>query len=92
MDYTLWHGKRNEAETNVMVVVAKTTGGVQAGRYQAISYMALIRDTRTKAGWLDIPVYGIATGTRDWGFIRMDANGVVVVQALSCWDGKRAIS
>jgi hypothetical protein len=39
MDYTLWFGKRNEAETNLMVVEAKTVGGVQAGRYQAISYM-----------------------------------------------------
>lgn len=39
MDYTLWYGQRNEAETNLMVVEAKTVGGVQAGIYQAITYM-----------------------------------------------------
>lgn len=39
MDYTLWYGKRDEAETNLMVVEAKAVGGVPAGRYQAISCM-----------------------------------------------------
>ncbi|KAL2838190.1 hypothetical protein BJY01DRAFT_251092 [Aspergillus pseudoustus] len=87
MVYTLWYGKRNEAETNLMVFEAKTVGGVQAGRYQAISYMALLQDARTEAGRAKTPIYGIATDMRDWDFIRMDANGVVDVHSLS-WDGK----
>lgn len=93
MDYTLWYGNPKEAETNLVVVEAKQSSALSKGRYQAISYMgkqlpesaricsstisALIQHARKKAGRAKTPIYGVATDTEDWDFIRMDASGNV---------------
>ncbi|KAL2868342.1 uncharacterized protein BJX67DRAFT_54710 [Aspergillus lucknowensis] len=83
MDYNLWYGQPNEAETNLLVVEAKHKNTLSAGRYQAISYMALIQHARFKAGRAKIPIYGIATDSEDWDFIRMDATGNVDIQQFN---------
>lgn len=53
VDYTLWYGKQNEAETNLMVVEAKAVGEVPAGRYQAISYMGELTIRHHRNWWDD---------------------------------------
>ncbi|KAL2867259.1 uncharacterized protein BJX67DRAFT_381274 [Aspergillus lucknowensis] len=52
MDYTLWYGSPEEVETNMLVVEAKSPNLLADGRYQAISYMALIQHALQKAGRL----------------------------------------
>ncbi|KAL3451565.1 hypothetical protein BJX65DRAFT_268113 [Aspergillus insuetus] len=83
MDYTMWYGQPREAETNLLVVEAKQSLGLNGGRYQAIAYMALIQHARAKAGRASIPIYGIATDSEDWDFIRMDGTGNVDVQQFN---------
>lgn len=95
MDYNLWYGNPREAETNLLVVEAKSRSAHAAGRYQAISYTgkqltesasilnanqlipALIQHARHKAGRAKTPIYGVATDSHNWDFIRMDASGSV---------------
>ncbi|KAL2833002.1 hypothetical protein BDW59DRAFT_157144 [Aspergillus cavernicola] len=90
MDYTLWYGKPSQAETNLMVVEAKKVGTTHAGRYQAISYMAHIQDARRKAGRANTPIFEIATDSRDWDFIRLDAYGQLDIESLS-WEAKQDV-
>jgi hypothetical protein len=99
MDYCLWYGRPSEAETNLMVVEAKTLGKAGEGEYQALCYMckstvvrwyclaavilmgsmmlAMIQDARRKAKRTLTPVWGIATDSKVWEFLRMDTNGKV---------------
>ncbi|KAL3457305.1 hypothetical protein BJX64DRAFT_295970 [Aspergillus heterothallicus] len=88
MDYNIWYGQPREAETNLLVVEAKHKNTLAAGRYQAISYMALIQHARYKAGRQKIPIYGISTDSEDWDFIRMDATGNVAIQQFNWQDSK----
>jgi hypothetical protein len=76
-----------------VVVETKQSSTLSEGRYQAISHMgkqlpesvsicsstisALIQHARNKAGRAKTPIYGVATDTEDWDFIRMDASGNV---------------
>lgn len=39
MDYVVWYGKSEEAETNMVVVAAKRRGEASRGMYQARTYM-----------------------------------------------------
>lgn len=39
MDYVVWYGKSEEAETNMVVVEAKRRGEASRGMYQAQAYM-----------------------------------------------------
>ncbi|KAJ0416358.1 hypothetical protein BJY00DRAFT_304238 [Aspergillus carlsbadensis] len=77
MDYNVWYGQHREAETNLVVVEAKQRTCAMAGRFQAAAYMALIQRARHEAGRATIPIYGVATDSVDWIFIRMDGQGNV---------------
>ncbi|KAL2848178.1 hypothetical protein BJY01DRAFT_246503 [Aspergillus pseudoustus] len=88
IDYSLWYGKPEEAETNLLVVEVKHKNFLAAGRYQAISYMALIQHARYKARRAKTPIYGVATDSQDWDFIRMDATGNVDIQQFS-WEANQ---
>ncbi|KAL3475728.1 hypothetical protein BJX99DRAFT_259165 [Aspergillus californicus] len=94
MDYNLWYGQPSEAETNLLVVEAKNKNSFAAGRYQAIAYMTLIQHARHTSNRAKIPIYGIATDSDEWDFIRMDATGNVDIQQFS-WEvsnGSRIVS
>ncbi|KAL3458208.1 hypothetical protein BJX64DRAFT_267012 [Aspergillus heterothallicus] len=82
MDYCLWYGKPCEAETNLMVVEAKTLGKASEGEYQALCYMSMIQDARRKAKRTLTPLWGIATDSRHWEFLRLDTNGKVSAHTL----------
>ncbi|CEN61105.1 hypothetical protein ASPCAL07770 [Aspergillus calidoustus] len=85
MDYNMCYGQSKRAECNLLVVEARQKLDLNAGLYQAIAYMALIQHARSNAGYTDIPIYGIATDSVDWNFIRMDGNNKVDVEQFN-WD------
>ncbi|OJJ63451.1 hypothetical protein ASPSYDRAFT_234953 [Aspergillus sydowii CBS 593.65] len=72
VDFALWYGSREDVETNMVVVEAKRLDEADLGVPQAIIYMA-----RKQAGRTNWPIYGIATDSWDWHFLRLDPNGVV---------------
>ncbi|KAL2847359.1 hypothetical protein BJX68DRAFT_268226 [Aspergillus pseudodeflectus] len=85
MDYNMCYGQSKRAECNLLVVEARQKLDLNAGLYQAIAYVALIQHTRSNAGYTDIPIYGIATDSVDWDFIRMDGKNKVDVEQFN-WD------
>ncbi|KAL4782579.1 hypothetical protein BJX76DRAFT_358841 [Aspergillus varians] len=77
MDFALWYGSRENVETNMVVVEAKRLHNASLGVPQAIIYMAILHNARKQAGRTNSPIYGIATDSWDWNFLRLDPNGVV---------------
>ncbi|KAL4908447.1 hypothetical protein BDW74DRAFT_175129 [Aspergillus multicolor] len=78
LDYSLLYGRCEEAETNVVMVEAKTFGESSGGEHQALSYMAMLHHARKKAGRSVVPIYGISTDSYLWTFIRLDSNRKVL--------------
>ncbi|PLB44234.1 hypothetical protein P170DRAFT_480001 [Aspergillus steynii IBT 23096] len=74
-DYTLWYGEPDSPESNLMVVEAKTEGA--DGLKQAITYMAMVHHARKKAGRADTIIWGIATNSWEWKFIRLNADSAI---------------
>ncbi|KAI9372524.1 hypothetical protein BJX61DRAFT_542613 [Aspergillus egyptiacus] len=66
MDYALWYGRRDEGETNMVIVEAKKYGAVSLGRDQVIAYMGMLHHGRKQAGRINTAIYGIATDSYDW--------------------------
>ncbi|KAL2825326.1 hypothetical protein BDW59DRAFT_161803 [Aspergillus cavernicola] len=87
VDYTLWYGSPEEAETNMVVVEAKKYGDTSTGEHQALCYMGMIHHARKKAGRSSTPIYGIATDSFNWQFIRLDAQGRVSTRWFSWLEG-----
>ncbi|KAL2851633.1 hypothetical protein BJY01DRAFT_244966 [Aspergillus pseudoustus] len=88
MDYALWYGNRDEAETNMVVVEAKRKGSYGEGLHQALAYIGIIRSARKEAGRKNTTIWGIATDSWSWTFIRVDPHGQVLTQAYSWVEGE----
>ncbi|KAL4914884.1 hypothetical protein BDW62DRAFT_204104 [Aspergillus aurantiobrunneus] len=85
---------QNEAETNMVIVEAKKYGSGSLRRDQAIAYMGMLHHGRKNAGRPNTAIYGIATDSYDWTFIRLSPEGNLVILTLS-WKaghGKEIIS
>ncbi|KAL2872486.1 uncharacterized protein BJX67DRAFT_376301 [Aspergillus lucknowensis] len=74
-DYSLFYVNRGEAETNMVIVEAKKR--VNIGKFQAMAYMAMLHHARKKAGRANTTIYGIATDSYDWCFLRFDPQGKI---------------
>ncbi|KAL4783775.1 hypothetical protein BJX76DRAFT_357679 [Aspergillus varians] len=87
MDYALWYGRKEEAETNMVIVEAKRYGSHAVGRDQVIAYMAMLHHGRKKASRTNTAIYGIASDSYDWTFIRLSPQGTLSVHNLDWKDG-----
>ncbi|PWY72058.1 hypothetical protein BO83DRAFT_437967 [Aspergillus eucalypticola CBS 122712] len=85
-DYSFWHKDANLAETNTIIVEAKAVGKMDW--HQALAYMSMIHHARRRAGRPDVTVYGIATDSFDWTFIKIDQNSVFSSVKLDWAEGQ----
>ncbi|KAL3485647.1 hypothetical protein BJX62DRAFT_242728 [Aspergillus germanicus] len=85
MDFALWYGNREDLETNMVVVEAKRLHDAGQGVPQAIIYMAILHKARKQAGRTNSPIYGIATDSWDWHFLRLDPISGVVSTHFVNW-------
>ncbi|KAJ0421235.1 hypothetical protein BJY00DRAFT_312148 [Aspergillus carlsbadensis] len=77
MDYALWYGSRKDLDTNLLVVQAKGLYGAGCCVLQVITFMAIIHHVRRERGRTNAPIYGIATDSMYWYFVRLHPDGVV---------------
>ncbi|KAL2861899.1 hypothetical protein BJX68DRAFT_260699 [Aspergillus pseudodeflectus] len=70
-------GSRANVETNLVVVQAKEFYHASSCVPQAITYMAILYHARKQAGRFNSPIYGLATDSWNWYFLRLDPDGVV---------------
>ncbi|KAL2861894.1 hypothetical protein BJX68DRAFT_223469 [Aspergillus pseudodeflectus] len=89
MDYCLWYGNHKDAETNIVVVEAKRSHNSMEGLNQVLSYLSMIMHARKKASRTSSLLYGIATDSLFWTFIRLDTQGKVSTHTLSWRDGQQ---
>ncbi|KAJ5398940.1 hypothetical protein N7465_009429 [Penicillium sp. CMV-2018d] len=75
VDYSLWYGMSDDYSTNMVIVEAKQPELIKRGVFQCLAYMAMIHETRKRAKIIDTSVYGIATDSFEWVFIRIRPNG-----------------
>ncbi|KAJ9265274.1 hypothetical protein DTO195F2_1886 [Paecilomyces variotii] len=73
-DYSLWYETVDEPESNMVVVEAKAHEGDRTGEWQTLTYMAIIHSARKKAGRSDTTIYGVATDSHRFIFMRLDNN------------------
>ncbi|GKZ78405.1 hypothetical protein AnigIFM56816_001963 [Aspergillus niger] len=85
-DYSFWHKDANMAETNTIIVEAKAVGKLDW--HQALAYMGIIHQARRRAKRPDVSVYGIATDSYYWFFIKIDQKSRVSKLALDWADGQ----
>ncbi|KAJ6138333.1 hypothetical protein N7471_004819 [Penicillium samsonianum] len=78
VDYSLWYGMPNDYATNMAMVEATQPHLIKQGVFQCLAYMAMIHKTRKQANVPDTSVYGIATDSFEWVFIRIRPNGEYV--------------
>ncbi|OJJ03764.1 hypothetical protein ASPVEDRAFT_73397 [Aspergillus versicolor CBS 583.65] len=89
IDYVVWYGKSEEAETNMVAIKAKRRGEASLGMYQARVYMGMIHHARKKAGRANMPIYGISTDGYEWYFIYLGPQGNTSSHVLSWEQGKQ---
>ncbi|CAI7596580.1 unnamed protein product [Penicillium discolor] len=75
VDYSLWYGMSDDYSTNMVMVEARQPDLIKRGVLQCLAYMAMIHETRRRAKIIDTSVYGIATDSFEWVFIRIRPNG-----------------
>ncbi|KAG0159287.1 hypothetical protein PDIDSM_6809 [Penicillium digitatum] len=75
VDYSLWYGTPDEHATNLAIVEAERPDLLKSGMLRCLAYMAMIHETRKRAKIPDTSVYGIATDSFKWAFIRIRPNG-----------------
>ncbi|KGO71819.1 hypothetical protein PITC_028220 [Penicillium italicum] len=75
VDYSLWHGKPDDHATNMVLVEAERPDLLKGGMLRCLAYMAMIHETKKRAKIPDTSVYGIATDSFEWVFIRIRPNG-----------------
>ncbi|KAJ5410480.1 uncharacterized protein N7487_004839 [Penicillium crustosum] len=75
VDYSLWYGMADDYSTNMVMVEARQPDLIKRGVLQCLAYMAMIHETRKRAKIIDTSVYGIATDSFQWVFIRIRPNG-----------------
>ncbi|OJZ85892.1 hypothetical protein ASPFODRAFT_33520 [Aspergillus luchuensis CBS 106.47] len=68
-DYSLWYGEPGQMEANLVVCEAKRKGVM--GVDQTLVYMAMLHQARRAAGRHDTAIYGVATDSNIWEFIRL---------------------
>ncbi|GKZ36290.1 hypothetical protein AbraIFM66950_007323 [Aspergillus brasiliensis] len=87
-DYSLWYGEPGEMEANLVVLEAKRMGEV--GVYQALICMAMLHRARREAGRHDTAIYGVATDSNTWEFVRLGNNSKYSVAHYK-WDHGQGI-
>ncbi|CAG7963634.1 unnamed protein product [Penicillium nalgiovense] len=81
VDYSLWYGMPDDHAANMVMVNMVTMDLLKFGVYQCLAYMAIIHETRKQANIPDPSVYGVATDSPEWVFIRIRPNGEWVTKS-----------
>ncbi|KXG50158.1 uncharacterized protein PGRI_061250 [Penicillium griseofulvum] len=91
VDYSLWFGRPEDYETNLVMVEAKKPEALKAGVFQCLAYMGMIHHTRKTSKMFDTSVYGVATDSFEWHFIHIRENSEYAIRIYH-WDtGKSKI-
>ncbi|KAJ5236579.1 hypothetical protein N7489_006670 [Penicillium chrysogenum] len=80
VDYSLWYGKRND-HANMVMVKMVAMDLLKFGVHQCLAYMAIIHETKKQASIPGTSVYGVATDSSEWVFIRIRPNGEWVTKS-----------
>ncbi|KAJ9488450.1 hypothetical protein VN97_g4851 [Penicillium thymicola] len=80
VDYSLWFGMPQNYETNLVMVEAKKFGAVEPGKFECLTYMAIIHHARKKAKMKDTSIYGITTDSVHWDFIQIRDNSEFITR------------
>ncbi|KAJ5384635.1 hypothetical protein N7517_002546 [Penicillium concentricum] len=75
VDYSLSYGLPNKYGTNVAIIEAERPHFLKRGMLHCLAYMAMIHEKRKQSKVRDKSVYGIATDSYEWVFIRIRPNG-----------------
>ncbi|KAJ5514226.1 hypothetical protein N7463_003778 [Penicillium fimorum] len=75
IDYSLSYGVPNTYATNMAIIEVERPHLLKRGMLHCLAYMAIIHETRKQSKARDKSVYGIATDSYEWVFIRIRPNG-----------------
>ncbi|KAJ0421228.1 hypothetical protein BJY00DRAFT_312143 [Aspergillus carlsbadensis] len=89
VDYCLWYGRHKEAETNLVVVTPKRSRNSTEGLYPVLAHLSMIMHARKKPGRTSNALYGIATDSWFWTFIRLDTQGKISTHTLHWREGRQ---
>ncbi|OJJ53080.1 hypothetical protein ASPSYDRAFT_541022 [Aspergillus sydowii CBS 593.65] len=89
IEHVLWYGSQKRMEGNTVVVV-KGLSHPSIGLHEAMSYMAILKRLRREAGCATMTIYGIATDSYDWYFIRLCPLDTISYKWVYFYDGDQA--
>ncbi|KAJ5185260.1 hypothetical protein N7491_006870 [Penicillium cf. griseofulvum] len=75
VNYSLSYGIPNKYATNMVMMEARRPHLLKSGMLHCLAYMAMIHETRKQSRIRDTSVYGVATDSYQWVFIRIRPNG-----------------
>ncbi|CAI7598171.1 unnamed protein product [Penicillium glandicola] len=81
VDYSFWYDIPDNDASNIAMVEAETTPFLKAGMLRCLGHMAMIHETKKKDLNPDDSVYGVATDSFEWIFIRIRPGGEYTVKA-----------
>ncbi|KAH0558896.1 hypothetical protein GP486_004475 [Trichoglossum hirsutum] len=87
-DYSIWYPDGNSRSTNLnlTIVDAKEIGTSETMRGQLLAYMAIIHRARIEQGKQNSTVYGIATDSNLFRFLKIDDGGRVYQSKIMEWE------
>ncbi|KAH8431027.1 uncharacterized protein LDX57_008688, partial [Aspergillus melleus] len=72
-DYAIWYGNNPHNEANCICLV-EAKDMKHDGFSQVLGYMGVVLETRERAGCSHRDIWGIATNSKDWRFLRLEKN------------------
>ncbi|KAJ5893575.1 hypothetical protein N7495_005266 [Penicillium taxi] len=72
--YCLCYGQKEDVAVGVVIVEVKQAESASSGLAQTLAYMGCVHQYRKKAGKVDTTVYGIATDTTNFIFLKINNN------------------
>ncbi|KAI1833965.1 hypothetical protein DTO006G1_7784 [Penicillium roqueforti] len=80
--YALWYGNEDEAALNVIVAQNTRFKRHDKGIPEVLGYMGFVHHHRKNANKLNSPVYGVATDSKTFHFVRLDNNSTFITATL----------
>ncbi|KKZ68314.1 hypothetical protein EMCG_05989 [[Emmonsia] crescens] len=84
-DYALWYNTEEDMGTNLLVVEAKKKFFAYSAIPQLIAYMGIVHQQRKLAGRRNAVVYGIASDSYEFRFLRLDNNSKLSKSPVYDW-------
>ncbi|KAJ5602595.1 hypothetical protein N7537_005551 [Penicillium hordei] len=80
--YALWYGDEDEAASNVIVAQNQRFRASEKGIPEVLGYLGFIYHHRKNANKENCPLYGVATDSRVFHFVRLDDDSSFVTSTL----------